>query len=82
MDGCGQLKQTGGISFVQCQGNRVVYKTPEADIEANLADRFLPLGQACTCDWPTAKSLSSVVDRGKGFRERCRSNRKGFAAGR
>jgi chemotaxis response regulator CheB len=45
LDDCGQLKQTGGITFVQCQGNCVVYEMPKPDIEANFADRVSPLGK-------------------------------------
>jgi len=39
LDGCGQLKQTGDITFIQCRGNRVVYEMLKADVVANLADR-------------------------------------------
>jgi two-component system chemotaxis response regulator CheB len=43
--GCRQLKHVGGYVFAQCQDDCVVYGMPKAVIEADLADRVLPLGK-------------------------------------
>ena len=45
LDGCRQLKQVGGYVFAQHQDDCVVYGMPKAIIEADLADRALPLGK-------------------------------------
>jgi two-component system chemotaxis response regulator CheB len=43
--GCQQLKQAGGHVFAQHRDDCVVYGMPKAVIDANLADRILPLGK-------------------------------------
>lgn len=45
LEGCRQLKHLGGYVFAQCQDDCVVYGMPKAVIEADLADRVLPLGK-------------------------------------
>ncbi len=43
--GCQLLKAAGGYVFAQSQEDCTVYGMPKAVIEANLADRILPLGK-------------------------------------
>ena len=43
--GCERLKHAGGYIFAQHQDDCVVYGMPKAVIEANLADRMLPLAK-------------------------------------
>ena len=43
--GCERLKHAGGYIFAQHQDDCVVYGMPKAVIEANLADRILPLAK-------------------------------------
>jgi two-component system chemotaxis response regulator CheB len=45
LEGCRQLKQAGGYVFAQHRDGCVVYGMPKAVIDANLADRTLPLGK-------------------------------------
>jgi two-component system chemotaxis response regulator CheB len=45
LEGCRQLKRAGGYVFAQHQDDCVVYGMPKAVIEADLADRTLPLGK-------------------------------------
>ena len=45
LNSCRQLKQVGGYVFAQHQDDCVVYGMPKAIIEAELADRVLPLGK-------------------------------------
>jgi two-component system chemotaxis response regulator CheB len=42
---CRHLKEAGGYVFAECQDDCVVYGMPKAVIEADLADRTLPLGK-------------------------------------
>ncbi len=43
--GCRELKQAGGFVFAQSSEDCTVYGMPKAVIEADLADRILPLGK-------------------------------------
>jgi two-component system chemotaxis response regulator CheB len=45
LDGCVQLKQSGGHVFAQHEDGCVVYGMPKAVIEENVAERALPLGK-------------------------------------
>jgi two-component system chemotaxis response regulator CheB len=45
LEGCRQLKQSGGFVFAQSQEDCVVYGMPKAVIDEGLVDRALPLGK-------------------------------------